>query len=426
MTWLSRLNPANWFRRDISAEQFAALGLYTPPAAGVVLTPDVAAGVSAVYCADRVISEDLASLPMVVYRGDGPLDDESHPLLSDRVTRLLARPNPEQTGPVFWSAFQHQANVWGFALAEIVWNGAGQPVELWLIPSPTVRLDREGGQLVYYAPGPGGKMVRLMPHDVLFLPGFSPDGSIGYRLLHTARMTLSTAAAIQQFAAARFKNGSRPSGAIKVQGTLSDQARENMRASWMALYGGPNNAGLPMLLEDGTTWDKFDIDNNDQLQLSQLMEQMVGEVSRFFNISPVKLHQLGRATWSNLETLQRDHVVTTLGPWIAKRDAEINAKLLGPGRHCRHVVDRLLTADTQTRFAAWNTAIAGGWMAPNEARRREDMPPKPGGDDLRLPLNTESGASAAAKKPEPEPAAAEPPAVEEPAADGADSTQPAE
>jgi phage portal protein BeeE len=42
----------------------------------VYLTPDVAAGVSAVYCADRVISEDLASLPMVVYSGD-PLDDES-------------------------------------------------------------------------------------------------------------------------------------------------------------------------------------------------------------------------------------------------------------------------------------------------------------------------------------------------------------
>ncbi len=424
MKWLTRLNPRFWFRRDMTTEQFAALGLYTPPAAGIHLTPEVAAGLSAVYCADRVISEDLASLPMVVYRGDGPLDDDSHPLLNDRVTRLLANPNPEQTGPVFWSAFQHNANMWGFALAEIAWDGAGRPAELHLIPSPTARVDRDSsGQLAFHAPGPDGRMVDLRSHDVLFLPGFSPDGSLGYKLLHTARMTLSTAAAIQQFAAARFKNGFRPAGAIKTTGVLSDTARENMRASWRALYGGPENAGVPLLLEEGTTWDPFTIDNNDQLQLSELMEQMVGEVSRFFNISPVKLHQLGRATWSNLETLQRDHVATTLGPWIAKRDAEINLKLLGPGRHCRHVVDRLLTADTQTRFTAWQSALTGGFMTINEVRRREDLPPLPGGDVLRVPLNQAPALPAAsATKPEPEP---KKPADQEPT-NGTNPPQPAQ
>lgn len=386
MKWPSWLNPLNWFRRDITAAQMQALGLYAPPVAGVYLTPEVAVGLSAVYCADRVISEDLASLPLVVYSGHR-LDDDSEPLLKDSVSRLLARPNPEQTGPVFWAALQHDANFWGFGVAEIVWDGAGRPAQLWHLPAPTVRVDRDSAGLVFQAPGAEGRPVSLRSQDVIFLPGFSPDGSVGYRLLNLARLTLGTAAAVQQFAAARFKNGFRPAGAIKVAGLLSDQARENMRASWRALYGGPEHAGVPMLLEEGTTWEPFEIDNNDQLQLTQISENLVGDVARFFNISPVKLHQLGRATWANLETLNREHVTACLGPWIAKRDAEIDAKLLGPGRHCRHVVDRLLMADTPTRFAAWGSAIAAGWMTANEARRREDLPPKPGGEDLRLPLN---------------------------------------
>lgn len=402
MKWLTWLNPANWFRRDLTVEQFIKLGLYSPNPAGVSLTSESALGVSAVFCADRVISEDLASLPMLAYSGHR-LDDGAKPLFDDPITELLARPNPEMTGPVFWSQFQHNANIWGFGLAEIVRNGAGRPVQLWPVASPDTRLDRDPlGRLTFELPGPAGSRVRLDPSDVLFLPGFSPDGSIGFKLLHTARMTLGMAVAAQRFGAARFRNGLNPTGAIKHSGVLSELARENMRASWKAMYGGPDGAGSPMILEEGTTWEKFDLAHNDQLQLAQLLEQLVTEVARFFNISPVKLHQLGRATWGNLETLNRDHVVTTLGPWIAKRDAEIELKLLRPGQHCRHVVDRLLTADTAVRFEAWAKALAAGWVTPNEVRRREDLPPLPGGDELHRPLN-QAPAAAAAKPTEPPP-----------------------
>lgn len=415
-TWL---DPRRWFRRDITAEQLATHGFIAPPSAGVQLTHQVAAGVSAVYCADRVISEDLATLPMMVYDGD-PLDDGATPLPRHPVSKLLRNPNPEQTGPVFWSAFQHFANVWGFGLAEIVWDGAGRPSQLWLIHPGSARLEREAGRLVYYAPGPSGGMVRFDPADVLFLPGFSPDGSVGYQLLQVARTTLSTAAAVQQFAAARFANGFRPAGAIKVAGTLSDLARENMRSSWRALYGaGPHQAGVPMLLEEGTGWEKFDLAHNDQLQLAELGENLVGDVARFFNVSPVKLHQLGRATWGNLETLNREHVTSCLGPWIAKRNAEIDLKLVGAGKHTRHVVDRLLSADTQTRFAAWGSALTAGWMTVNEVRQREDLPPLPGGNVLRVPLN-----QGPATDPTPtDPAPKEPPADGPP---GTDPPQPAE
>src|SRR5262245_14112903 len=387
MKWPNWLNPAKWFKRDITIETIIAAGLCPPRVAGVLVTPETALGVSAVFCADRVISEDLATLPMLVYSGSR-FDDGATPEPNDPITALLAQPNPEMTGPVFWSAFQHNANVWGFGLAEIVRDGAGRAVELWPIPSPSARIARATpGRLTFAGPGPTASPVPIDPANVLFLPGFTPDGSVGFQLLNVARQTIGMAVACQQFGANRFANGMTPSGVIKHNGLLSDQARENMRASWKALYAGTSAAAVPMILEAGTGWESLDLQHNDQLQLAELLELLVDEVARFFNISPVKLHKLGRATWSNLETLNRDHVITTLGPWIAKRDAEVNAKLLSPGRHCRHIVDRLLAADTSVRFAAWSSALTAGWMTPNEVRRREDLPPIAGGDELYRPLN---------------------------------------
>lgn len=406
MKWLSRINPLNWFRRDITREDLERIGLL-PPRAGGEQGPVSAAealGISAVFCADKVISEDLASSPMCVYAGHR-LEEGARPLYDDPVTHLLSHPNPEQTAPVFWSQFQHNANLWGFAVAEIARDGAGRPRELWPLESPSVRIDRDAaGRLTfeapeYSAPVPSGRYVKLDAADVLFLPGLSPNGSAGYQLLHVARMTLGMAASAQRYGTARFNNGLNPAGVIEHPGMLSEPAANNMRQSWRALYGGAGGIGVPMILEEGTKWNPFTLAHNDQLQLAELCEYLVDEVARFFNISPVKLHKLGRATWANLEQLNRDHVTSTLGPWIAKRDAEVDLKLLTPGRHCRHITDRLLIADTQTRFAAWNTAITGGWMKPNEARAREDMPPEPGGDVLLRPLNTAPAGGAAAPKP---------------------------
>jgi phage portal protein BeeE len=47
-------------------------------------------------------------------------------------------------------------------------------------------------------------------------------------------------------------------------------------------------------------------------------------------------------------------------------------------------VDALLRMDTISRFDSYGKAIGAGWMTPNEARRRESMPPIDGGDQCYL------------------------------------------
>jgi hypothetical protein len=43
-------------------------------------------------------------------------------------------------------------------------------------------------------------------------------------------------------------------------------------------------------------------------------------------------------------------------------------------------LEGLLRMDSATRYKAHSDGIAGGWLAPNEARECEDLPPIPGGE----------------------------------------------
>ncbi|MNT02325.1 Phage portal protein [compost metagenome] len=72
---------------------------------------------------------------------------------------------------------------------------------------------------------------------------------------------------------------------------------------------------------------------------------------------------------------------------LAGYEQELTYKLfttreLDAGYYAKFNVDSILRTDLKTRYEAYRTAIQGGFLAPNEARAKEDMPPKPGGDRL--------------------------------------------
>jgi phage portal protein BeeE len=57
----------------------------------------------------------------------------------------------------------------------------------------------------------------------------------------------------------------------------------------------------------------------------------------------------------------------------------------------------LLRMDTSTRYAAWKAGVSGGWLGPNEARRRENLRPVKGGDTPYLQQQNSSLAALAAR-----------------------------
>jgi HK97 family phage portal protein len=343
-----------------------------------------------VYCAVRVISEAIAGLPLLLYRHTdaGKEEATTHPLYD----LLRHNPNPDMTGVVFREVLQHHVLTWGNAFAEIERDGAGRPVALWPLLPNRVRVFRaESGEIVYQAwLYPQGETVILRAEDVFHVPGLSFDGIQGLGPIQLARQSLDLSRNAETFGASFFNNGARPSGMLKTPTRLSDNARENLRKSFGSAYAGAANAGSVPLLEEGLEFVPNSIPPEDA-QFLQTRQFQVVEVARWFNISPVFLHDLGRATWGNLETLNTQFVQRTLMPWLLKWEAETRKKLLMPSEQARYYaefnVDSLLRGDTLSRFQVYNTALQNGIYSINEVRAKENMNPIPGGDDHRVQLN---------------------------------------
>ena len=101
--------------------------------AGVSITNDTALQISAVYNSIRVISEDIAKLPLQVFKR---LDKGREKQSDNNVWRLFNEsPNPEMDAMSFRNALQGHILGWGNGYAEIIRDDEGKAQQLWLLDS---------------------------------------------------------------------------------------------------------------------------------------------------------------------------------------------------------------------------------------------------------------------------------------------------
>ncbi len=403
-TWFSR-RAADRSERAISYADGLNNGLVAPPtAAGQPVTVETALTYSPVFAAVRIISTAVGSLPLAVYReldNDGrekAWQHPAYPLLRDR-------PNPETDACVWWTAFVVQMLLHGRGAAEIEWGLDGKPRALWLIPGNQIEPQRDRlGQLYYLVRTGHGDPVPLLPEDVFTVPYFSLDGVEGRGIIQHARETIGLGKAMEVGAGALFSNMVRPGGAIEAPVGLTDGARKNIVESIKSMNGGAAKAGRLLFLEDGVKLNPFTISNND----AQWIEGRgfgVQEVARFFNISPTKLADLGRATWSNLGAENLSFIENTLRAGIlVPIEQQAKSKLLGRADlYAEYVIEARLRGLTADRYGAYKVGIDAGFLLPSEARKFENLPAVPGIDDRPRPGST-------APPPEPKPPEPETPA----------------
>jgi HK97 family phage portal protein len=384
--------------RAITYATGSAAGLIQQPGySGMVVTEQTALGISALWCGIKVISEAVGSLPPTLYQKstNGRLEKaENHPLFP----LLYSEPNPEATRPVVWETAQAHALLYGNGYLEIERDNGGRPVAIWNIHPHFVQVARDSttGKLVYRVtnstsggpPGTPGQVTILQAENVLHVPGLSPNGTVGYQLLQVARDTLGFQLAAARFGCSLFRNMGRPAGVIDVPPTvkLNEDGEANLRRSFSQEHSG-ENVGTVAVMQQGLKFTPLTLATNEQVQYQQLMQFFVYEVARLLNCPASKLQSLEKASWGNLETLNRDFLDTTLRPWLEKWEAELERKLLMPSEKGRYFVEfdtaELLRADKLTRYQTYSTALQGApFRTVNEVRADENLPPIDGGDVL--------------------------------------------
>lgn len=365
---------------------------------GETIGPDKALTLSAYYAAIRAISEDVAKLPLILYKRLKPRGKqrmEGHPLY-----RLLHdSPNVEMSSIALRETLTLHAIGWGNGLAEIVRDKGGRAVALWPLDPTRVRIERGDDLRLRYvvAPTAGKPEITFKSMDVFHLHGLGFDGLTGYSVAHLARESVGAALGAEKCGAALFGNSSRPDGVLETPEPLSKEAKANLLESWERAHKGAALAHKTVVLEEGIVFKPISVPNKDA-QWIEAREFMVSELARWLRIPPHKIAHMRDATFANIESQAREYVIDTLQPWMVRWEQEIARKLLPPRSplFAEHLVDGLLRGDTEARFKAYQTAILSGWMSRNEARARENLHPIEGLDVFLEPMNTGSVGSGSA------------------------------
>jgi HK97 family phage portal protein len=393
-------------RRGLAAQQGSSSGisLASSVLSGVMVTPQTALSMIAVFAAINVISRDTSSLPIGTYRrlpGGG-----KRPESDDVRTRLLhVTPDDGETNAAKWrQALMGHVLGWGNGYAEIVRDGDGLPSSLHLLhPGNTKPKRTEAGKLYYELDG--GKKKPLIPSNVIHIAGFGFDGLSGYCPILMGRQAIGLGIGAEEWGASLFGNGAVPKGYLKTAKRLSEVAARNLRESFERVHGGSKNANRIAVLEDGLDWVETQISPEAAQFLATRAFQVI-EIARLYSVPPHKIGDYSQSHMANVEEANLDYLVTTLAGWLIAIEAELNLKLFteedrNQGLFLAHDMGALLRGNMAARAAFYQVLRNLGAITSDEIRSAEGMNPAgpENGGDLLLVQSQYTRLSEAGKIP---------------------------
>lgn len=362
--------------------------------AGRSVSVEGALRIATAWACIRLISQTWGTLPLELRKWDsrtqGMVPADDHPLHAI----LHDSPNSDMSAAEFWSACGVSLLTYGNAYAEIHRTSAdygGRVVALTPLRPEWVTVRRaDGGALVYRYADPAGAR-DIAENDCLHIKGVTTDGIMGLSPIGQARNTLGIADAANETTGKLFANGMRAPAYIEAPQVLTDTQRKLSKAM-LAEFRGTSAAGLLPVLEGGWKIQALSMPPQ-EAQLLATREFEIEEVCRFYGVAPFLVGHTSKSTsWgTGLESQMLAFHQLTMRPILKNAEGAIRRRLLTPGERRRieveFNVEGLLRADSAGRAAFLKSMIEAGVMTRNEARKREGLPPLPGGDELTAQSN---------------------------------------
>lgn len=365
---------------------------YTPTpfenSSGVDVTEETALRYSTVWACRRVISEDLASLPLHIYRRIGESKErarehELYPLLHDA-------PNKWMSAMQFRETLEDHLLSYGNAYAEIQRNLRGGI--LALIPLNPAKMEPQWDddeQLVFKYRLENGQKHTFQQQDVFHLHGYSFNGLIGHSPIQYAAELVGCGLSAQQLQGTNYKTGGRLQLAFShpAPKAPNQAGRDNFKKELRKEYGGTSGQRIAVLWE-GMKVEPISMTMEDA-QFIESRKLNRTEICAIFRVPPHKIMDLERATFSNIEQQSISYVSDTIRPWAVRWEQAINQQLLGgTGEYyAEHNLEGLMRGDVASRYAAYAVGRQWSWLTVNEIRALENMNPVEGGDTRLEPLN---------------------------------------
>ncbi len=346
---------------------------------------DKALTLTAVWCAIRLLSESVSSLPISVYtkRNNGDkLEDTKSPIYK----LIKYKPNYYQNKITFFEFIMLSICTDGNGYAQIVRNNSGTPVQLLCIDPEKVTVVVNNNELFYQVND--GRVLDSA--DMLHIKTITDDGITGLSPIDQCAKALKWSESLEEFGSTFFSNGAKPSSILQTDRALSDTALQRLKNSFNNNYGNLKNSNSTIVLEEGLSFKPISI-SPEQAQFLSSRQFSIEEVARIFNVPPHLLKDLSKSSFNNIEMQSQEFVTYTLMPYITRIEEEMNLKLFRTNELGKTFVEfnvnGLLRGDVKSRTEAYKTAITNGYMSINEVRQKENMNSIEGGDKHFMQMN---------------------------------------
>ena len=358
--------------------------------AQVTYSDDRALQVSAVWSCVRLITETVGSLPVGVYRREG----ETRQPESDHYLARLFReaPNADMTPQEFREAMTAQLAFYGNGYAKIEWSG--KPFESEATALNPLRADcmtpvKSASGVTYHYQTSKGIHV-FAKENILHVKGWGFDGLVGLSPLEYGAQSLGITLSADKYAASAFGRNGRPVGILTTDRILTPDQRKDLKG----IYDNVNadDSTGTWVLEAGLKYQQITM-TPDTMQMLQTRSFQLGDIARFYRVPSFMINDSEKSTtWgTGIEQQNLGFLAYTIRPYLTRWESAVSGCLLNrtdrKNYFIEHNVEGLLRADSVARAGFYASAAQNAWMTRNEIRRKENLPPLPGGDELTVQVN---------------------------------------
>lgn len=355
---------------------------------------------SAVFAAIKVISSDVAKLPLRILRRREGGGRELHK--KSPYWKLCRKPNRHQTSLQFFQQWLSSKLYSGNAYILLKRDARNVVTEMFVLDPRTVEpmVTQEGDVWYRVQNDPFVRVAEpiYIPemdilHDrevCLFHPlvGVSPLFAAGV----SAMMGNTIAANSETF----FKNMSRASGVLSAPGVIDPVTAARLKTEWDKNYSSGPGFGQIAVLGSGLEWKPLTINAVD----AQLIDQLrwtVEDIARVYRLPGFMIGELAKTNYRNSEQLARTYYNGCLSYYIGCIQQCLHRSLdLDEDTEAEFDLRPLFSMETDVRYEAHQKALQSGVKSINEVRDEEDLPPVKGGEEPRvqaqyLPLSLVNG-----------------------------------
>lgn len=375
----------------------------------------------AVYACVTLISNDIGKLRQRLMELDpnGIWKETTSPAFSP----VLKKPNNYQNHIQFKQWWQTSKLISGNTYGLKQRDQRGVVVAIYLLdPCRVLPLVAEDGSIYYQLSNDNlnrvGDGVTVPASEIihdrmncLFHP------LVGVSPLYAAAQAACQSLKMQSDSSTFFENGARPGGILSAPGAISDETAARLKAHWDANYTG-QNAGKVAVVGDDLKFQQMKMSATD----SQLIEQfrLTAEmICTAFHVPPSKVGVTNSPTGTTAAQENQKYYSDCIQVLVEEYEACMDDGLSLPTSPTQYGIeldiDGLLRMDMGALVETLKLAVGGTIMAPNEARRRMNLPPVTGGDSVLSQQQNYSVEALAKRDAQADPFGTAQPAATEPA-----------